>query len=344
VDYAYIESQRSQEIIKGSAPAHISVPPANDEIWDKIQTRLEPSVRRSHFGNITQREFRIIQETYDASSVNNLISGTINLINTIIDRHHKEVPVNTLLFMDKSARNGYYVFNILWDAYSKLGKIPKMYKPDIKFLNISQYDHSKNIYPGSLALLKNKLNQRNFSRNILVVDDSVLTGDSMRMTINTISDLFQHRPDGIEQFANTPSWYGEEASGVIGVTDPSDKHHATYKKISQQPVDQILAVNKIIDTIGERQFTNLAKLIFSLPDHSNVPFSAVSNEDFAIVKSFIFQCQLNKIPDAVSFFHTAGGFFVSSLPEKSLHENARAYRRILKQICSLYLQSQKKQG
>jgi len=341
VSYSNIEGLNPGDIVERSAFSHIKVPQENDSIWTVIETQLSLFTKRYH--NIfTPEAGRAVTRTCSKESTHYLISGTTNLINTIIDRHCAGNDTETLLFMDKSARNGAFLFDILWKAYSKLHLIPEIKKPTIRFLNISGYDYEKHKSPASLALLKQKLHQKDFSHGVLVVDEFVCSGDSLKLAVKVIDDLFNSHPDGVQQFEYCPHWYGK--SGLLGVTDSFDQYDETFEKIGQLPTDQILNINTIINTIGEDQFGDLTKRIIDKSGQIKLPNPGLTKVEINLVKLFISQSQLeeDEIPAAVAYFRTAGGFLVSPQPEKTLKDSARAYRSVLRQICDLYLKNQTK--
>jgi pyrimidine operon attenuation protein/uracil phosphoribosyltransferase len=202
------------------------------EILERLNTISE--TLKNEIGELDEREYnengehldlylkRSMIETSNPEQIHSLINGTLNLINEVITRQNNDEPVETLVFLDKSARNGYYLFNEMWGAFAKSGEISTdIKKPKIRFLDIGRFNDDKFTNEQSLSLLKEKIKEEDYAneKGILIIDEYFETGKSAKKALGTIKELFGHNSDAMSQFDIPPSWHAERKSGILGVDD-----------------------------------------------------------------------------------------------------------------------------
>ncbi len=196
-------------------------PNKNDLIWSSIPTIDYPSLK---FGNTV--------ETIEKESVWMLVDGVANLCNYIINCQNQGDPVDTLVFLDRSARPGAYLFRLVWNELSQTHKIPTSVKrPRIKFMNLGKdgfnlrynevfsenYENSTHI---SLlhSLFAQLYPREDFNdKKVLIVDESFESGDTAKLAMKLISEVFRASVSGLALFRNFPSWYDHD--GSKGVTN-----------------------------------------------------------------------------------------------------------------------------
>lgn len=179
-----------------------------------------------------------------------LANGTIRLINFIILETIKAGRnIDTLIFLDKSARPGAFLFSQTWNELSKRSLIPsEVKKPTIKFLNYSAYDF-RNIRSSAKKLLKMYFKGR-LGSNIIVVDESWASRSSTQGAMDLIDQIsrkkiiFKNNVIGVPNFPDFPEWY----------------HNTSFSPIADLPLEVRVNAADCLDQIGETQLFVLAKL------------------------------------------------------------------------------------
>lgn len=206
--YKYIATHHGEtERINCKNP--LSLPSKHSNIWDEIRQQVKDYFLHEKGEDIffNENEF-------------NLISGTVNLINHIIENNQTE-PIKTLIFLDKTARLGAHIFRVLWSILEKQGKIPSgISMPTIKYVNIGRFEDHKHGDNRALGLAKQVFPKDALKGNgVLVVDEFISSGGSVRRAMKTFNDIYGSNAHGIANFIDLPSWYG--ANDRKGVEDPN---------------------------------------------------------------------------------------------------------------------------
>lgn len=179
-----------------------------------------------------------------------LAEGTIRLINFIIyETIQGGRNIDTLIFLDKSARPGAYLFSQTWNELSQRSLIPDgVKKPAIKFLNYSTYDFV-NIRSSAKKLLKMYFKGK-LGSNIIVVDESWASRSSTQGAMDLIDQIsrkkiiFKNNVIGVPNFPDFPEWY----------------HNTSFSPIADLPLEVRVNAADCLDQIGETQLFVLAKL------------------------------------------------------------------------------------
>lgn len=191
----------------------------------------------------------------------NLIDGTANLIEQVIIRAKSGSPVDTLVFLDKSARPGAYLFNQLWhQLISQSTETGGVNKPKIKFLNVGYDDPNKHDHKKSLEELGVLYNRGDLSGNVIIVDEYIASGSSSRLAGEAIqkAGYRMNNLEAIQMFYECPSWYSD--SSVKGVSEVPHMSPEDRKKIDSMPEKLKSSIADIKKAIGIRG------LIVSLTD------------------------------------------------------------------------------
>lgn len=141
-----------------------------------------------------------------------LSEGVVNLINLV-----NQNKATTLILLDKSARPVGHLFKNVWrELYQD--KI----MPDIRFINSGREDERKDLDSISLNELKRAHESSINGKVVIVADEFVSSGNSLKRTKNLIHKVFPQ----VKKMVFTgvtphlPNWYGK--SKMLGVYDPTD--------------------------------------------------------------------------------------------------------------------------
>lgn len=147
----------------------------------------------------------------ERAHIHNVIEGIANLTDLVT-----QYEIDTLLFLDKSARPMAYLFRKTW-----AGVFPNDRTPDIRFIDVGQgsYEPAKLASPDALAEVKNRYAECVVGKRVLVVDEYTESGSSLLAAKKLIEGLF---PDAEKVYATavsptTPKWYGKRE--MIGVAN-----------------------------------------------------------------------------------------------------------------------------
>ncbi len=202
--------------------------------------------------------------------------------------------------------------------------------------------------------LRRKYRSEDFEeKRVLVVDEYVSSGGSLRRAMKSLQDIYGIKPDGIANFVGLPEWYGSTGSGVIGVTDFEYNHEFNSVKKKMQRIDLFTAssiweVHKTLNketfesVIGKIRFVtskgkfNEEKLVDQVLKFVNVD---IDREDIKKIVKFVSDNELkaNDGKHVWQFVDSAGGFTSRKIEDDELNANGRLYRQVLKSIVSLYM-------
>ncbi len=138
-----------------------SVENENKEIERKPLTTLLSDIDLEAIEKTMKTEFGEFKEAYpwgggydekelprrkDTNESEYLLRGTLKLIDKIIDAVEKGDPYSTIIFLDKSARPGSYLYRVMVGMLQDKEYIPKDIElPDIKFMDVGKYGEEKKI-------------------------------------------------------------------------------------------------------------------------------------------------------------------------------------------------------
>jgi hypoxanthine phosphoribosyltransferase len=311
------------------------------KIYVEIAQEAKPATRRLLNEAKVDNSERLIESALErltnSTEISLLMEGTLNLVNTILEHSSDGDPIRTMIFLDKSARNGAFLFNTLWNELDENGEIPLgIEKPEIRFMNIGRFSDNKHEADPSLALLQLSFTRTNFEKGkVLVVDEMVSSGGSVRRALKTIEDVFEVSPIGIAQFASLPNWYGGDLLGIKGITD--EEYDGTlldaFADLRKLPTETILELKDLVDRYSE-DFQSLYEKVYDEPDPD------ISERDVSIILSVINQCEHLDEDGYMAiqeFIRSAGGFLGRPLAEQHQHQNSIVYRRTLRFIVESYM-------
>lgn len=163
-----------------------------------------------------------LMDAFDTTSKTlSIFNGSVNLVNEVFEQNKKGNDIRALLFLDKSARNGAYIFRLFWKELKDRGEIPTdMTFPEIRFINIGRDEGEKLRSRSARALLKETFNEFNVDRKVIVVDEFADTGNSLKRAMEFVRSLYGVETKGFQLYSMCPYWYGHTPV-FLGVRDLS---------------------------------------------------------------------------------------------------------------------------
>ncbi|NMB70373.1 hypothetical protein GYA27_04205 [candidate division WWE3 bacterium] len=336
------------------------IQPMNDQqayrdVRDMVVNEAEEIIKSTNDSDLIINIEQII--AYD--EIQNMMEGTTNLINTIIEKEKAGTPVKTMVFLDKSARTGAYIFNTLWNELELVGDLSSTQKPEIRFMNIGRTDIEKHGAKASLALLKDRFRDSQFpDGGVLIVDEYVESGGSIRRALKTIEDEFEIKPDAVAQFKGLPKWYGDATLGLTGITDNELIHEndrffdEKFERLRQLESEDALALKEVVNKHAG-DFQNFYRTTFYLKyidgekreqltpaKFYDMGIDNVTDKDIDIIDKIIEKCGSLNMGDGDTieeFIQSAGGFLARPLKEDWQRDNNARYRHLLKSIIRAYV-------
>ena len=342
--YANPNQAYSKELDLSSARPLVNINLAEDVLRAHIldysrRKRVRTSGLIGQFYSRTIAEILVDNAYTDKSYVEkenykNLVQGSLRLINYVLtEKQRTSNDVNTLVFLDQSARPGAFLFYKLWSELRKMGKIPREFsKPNIIFINYSssekQYlSDSELIY----KLLENAI-QNYIGTNVLVIDESWSSGLSTKggMRIARQVQKQKGRVIGTLNYENFPTWYARRTSfPALGLPTHAMKEIGDH--LNYLPPDRL---EKLISLFNKgRDFFCNSKEVAAILDETfeNDTIEIVANgpgRNYSIVETVYY------------YLKTAGGLISMSAREYSSfwkntthnREKVMAHRELLAEI------------
>ena len=272
-----------------------------------------------------------IKDLPNSLSIEMMLEGTINLANTIIEQFDDNNPVDFLIFLDKSARNGAFMLKVLWKELDKRGEIPSgVNLPEIRFMNIGKGDDRKHESEAALTLLKLKYGSTLKNKKLVLVDEYVETGNSLRLGLQTVKSIFEPREImGVQQFSSAPHWYHNDHFKMVEDIDRQYCVNTTFSKLDEANSEQIISIYRLMSDLPRdnfnRQFNGNVDL--SVRDILNI--LKIDPVNYDIVWDYI---------------HTAGGFITVPFWNENNKNTSKDYRRLLKGIVVKAMEYRDKNG
>lgn len=348
-------------MVEWSAPKAIIFPDSKDD-ESGIEGRVSASIKERFVSDDIdlwlQRD--IIQVSY-FRQISCLIGGTLNLVNTVIDQHQREEPIDTLLFLDKSARSGAFLYRQMWSELRKRGEIPDgVLIPDIRFMNI---ESERDLHEFPEAILRRKYRGEAFEqRRVVVVDESVEHGKTLRTGLKVLEDVFGTLPIGMAQFQSNffPVWCDSSETKGVAELVPNDESRPGYREVRdrlnelQFKDEEVGALLKIVGEVSETRFSEAVQEIKTFLDraihpetiHSHFKDCGLSrNEDWEL-EGIKLLCRLVwhvglQAADGSNiwqYIDSAGGFVARTKDDNKVRRHFVYYRKVLKAMISIYMQ------
>jgi hypothetical protein len=292
--------------------------------WDKLSTSLVHELGKSFFLDVKQED------------PFNIVNGTGVLISRVVNRKRSNDPVNTLVFLDKSARPAKYVFDCMWRKLESMPEFKKLevVKPKIRFLNTGNEDSNKHMHAQAIATLGKIFDQDSLSGNVLVVDEYVSSGGTAKSAISTIlkAGYKPRKVEAVQQFARCPSWYSQDdTKGVGEVGRISDKlRYEVGSKIDPELSSDLQTLVKQIGYKKAYEYITSDSDVYEQVDMQNL-----LRKDIALSRlkrDLINFFGRYKVPrgEVVSFYASNGGFTVIPPSEANFKKSLKLKQYLAK--------------
>ncbi len=240
----------------------------------------------------------------------------------IADASRAGKPVESLLFLDKSARLGAFILRQVWrEVLSRSSKLDGISEPRHYFLNAggSECKLSSERYQSGRAhdLLRQIYDQDTFTRSTLIIDEYSISGSAARSALQTLSDVYNIDTISISHFRKTPMWwfydrvkgvreyfFSEETSQLLREVDDGQLQSLAefFQRLSG---NDAMAVLEDVKTLSASDF--ILKYKVSVRDNNDVlrffydlsqRYSEVSVQGF------------------IQYVRSAGGYFAAPSPTR----------------------------
>jgi hypoxanthine phosphoribosyltransferase len=181
-----------------------------------------------------------------------LIKGTFKLIEKVVEAGRNGEPYDSVVFLDKSARPGAYLYREMIDMLTEKGYIEKNIKlPNVKFMDVGKVGEERKIKSEITSeYAREKMSPKFIGKKVLIVDefrDSGVTlsnalGEFKSVYGNHIKDL---KLDSIYQFSENgvaPFWYRDSSTkslvrdaDILGFLNAVDE---ALKNNSEDPLNK----------------------------------------------------------------------------------------------------------
>ncbi len=267
------------------------------------------------------------------------MSGVINLINFLIEKKEKGEEVDTLVFLDRSARNAAYIFYTTWEELSKfLGEENSVtllpIKPKIRFINVGQGENDKHRDSKASGELGNIYNRYDFLGRVLIVDEMMASGTSVRMTGEAFiaAGYEPESLEGIANYATLPNWYYQDKiKGVMDVGSIYDRTRRLASKIDQ--LDQEV-ITHAIRRVGWLEFIYLcenSRSFKSFMSQINIRRRNDIRRAIQLVNQYLNWDSQIPTDELIRYLASAGGFLALA-PDEEQKTAIRLFRTALKNM------------
>jgi|GEM_PF-3993462 len=272
-----------------------------------------------------------IKDLPNSLNIEMMLEGTMNLANMVIEQFNNGNPVDFLIFLDKSARNGAFMLRTLWLELNKRGEIPEGVKlPEIKFINIGKNDDRKHESEAALTLLKLKYQDSFRGKKVALVDEFVETGNSLKLGLKTIKSVFEPREImGVQHFFSPPHWYYHDHFKMVEDIDQQYCVNTTFSKLDEANSEQIISIYRLMSDLPRDNFNGHFNGNVDLSVRDILNILKIDPVNYDIVWDYI---------------HIAGGFMTVPFWNENNKSTSKDYRRLLKGIVVKAMEYRDKNG
>lgn len=260
--FVYFDENDTDDIIKRkNAPIMVNemVVDADDATYKRISDDLHKEWKHKMNG-VAMRG--VIENLQSAESLRLIIEGSLNLVNTVIANHKEGDPIETFVFLDKSARNLAYTFMVMWERLEGEGYIAtEISRPQIRYLNVDcDYKNAPATEP-QLALIEERLRAKDYtSGKVAIVDEFIDSGRTLKKAQTIFHTLYGVIPIRMGGLRGLPVWYGQKALGVLGVTDLESEGSA-YDRVKEAldmlSAEEARGLSQAVKVLGKKNFIKM---------------------------------------------------------------------------------------
>ncbi len=327
-EYYHLQSPEGAIEAK-SYPGPLIVPEINDPVWGIIRKKLGEYQEKEEFEVFFNENPRV------------LITKAVGLINNIIEHSQKNEPIATLIFLDKSARLAAHLFTTLWLTLRESGKLPpSLKKPAIKYLNLGRHEDHKYQSDRALNLAKKIFSKKDLpEEGVLVIDDNIISGRTMRSALEFLVDTYGSKAEGIALYDYEPGWYRRSQIKGIKEANIPPKLFFTFQRMSRPiftMVETVMAKAAVDEDFADNFFHNVLELNF-------LEFASKYSEEFGfrILASIILQKRIQLLlkhwdrTTISNYFKSAGSFLGLREKDQNKRSASLQYRKMLIKMAEL---------
>lgn len=181
--------------------------------WPEELVKLKPEFDPKALSNLPFSQIGKKEHYEDDAIV--LTTGITRFNNFVVENN-----IDTIFFLDKSARPAGFLFLETWNNI-----YPGIKPPDIRFLDVGrdETDIKKRKYEGTFAKegLKKMFSTSTRDKRVCIADELIQSGDTIAKAKKLFEEVFPDTKQVICTgiFNDMPSWYGNRLK--IGVTEPN---------------------------------------------------------------------------------------------------------------------------
>lgn len=271
-----------------------------------------------------------------SESSSGLLSGAGNLLNFLVAKEQRGEKIDTIVVLDKSARNALYIFTTLYrelesvaQAENRMDLLPQM--PKIKFINVGKNESAKHADEKAMETLSHTYPKTDLEGRVLIVDEVMSSGTSVKKAGEALLDA-GYEPTSLEGISNYdffPGWYRrDDVKGIADVGDISADVRRFASRISEG--DGVHITNAIRE-IGWQRFKELCVASNLRTRFEKMTFrrEGAVMQGIRCVNKYIERFGPIDVDQLCRYFASAGGFLALA-PDPELKETTREYRQVLK--------------
>lgn len=171
-----------------------------------------------------------------------LVNGTFRLMEKVVNSSIEGDPFTSVIFLDKSARPGSYLYRKMADLLTDKGFIPKdLVLPEVKFMDVGKTKEGNKVKSLVTAeFMRESLKPEFLGNHILIVDEFKDTGATLANGVEEFKDIYREyipdlRVDSIYHFnvdQVAPFWYRDSSTKSL-VSDALSIATENLRKLDQ---------------------------------------------------------------------------------------------------------------
>ena len=111
------------------------------DLGDAALTTIESKMRKDReFGTLWGFHEQGFARPERLNEAKYMLPGTLDLIEQVVQAESEGRPYDTIVFLDKSARPGAHLFNVLARDLKKRELLPNIDFPEVKFMDLGKQD------------------------------------------------------------------------------------------------------------------------------------------------------------------------------------------------------------
>jgi len=296
----------------------------NDSVFKEIYLEMKADWGKQNLGRGIKRYVERLTDLYQVELV---LRGTANLVNTIVEHNQSGEPIETLVFLDKSARNLAYVFTEMWLRLEQENILTAETKrPEIRFLNVNNDNGQMYVLVPEMerSLLAERLRPQDFiGKKVAIIDEYTETGGTLKKTQEMLRKMYGTKAIRMAGLYNLPGWYGGKDFGVLGITDLNlgTRYREVKELLREASEEELFLLTEAAQRLGREKFVKKAFRITEDPEWKEIEAVMMNLGMLRGDGLFVWHC-----------IDSAGELLGRPLNDKHLEQNNRLIRELLKSM------------